>query len=396
VGTSHDNASEGEIVDNHRLDHLYTHEFKNGAGKYFTVVSSDESGLPVEVDAHDPRPTRNKIKTTLTFIRSEAGGSIRQIELKRFQAYAKRGWVEQVEGIKFSFPFFVGLIGFLQGLAGLDLNSVHERRIPLADAPGLDPETRQRFRTLLTTPEGQALIQEAVRNGDITSADLVNIGYRKAQLAIFERLLNDPHEAARYRTAHQVHGGAEAVWQHFFEANTWIFGYGLDFVFNQPLEGRRLEQTVHGFDVAGPGKRADGLLKTGGLISSLCLVEIKTPGADLLEEQPYRADCWQASRELTGGIAQAQKTAQKTIENLEVSPVFRGVDPGGNPTGELAHSYQPRSYLIIGSLGQFMTPHGPNREKFASFELLRRQLRHPEIITFDELFERARFIVSRA
>jgi hypothetical protein len=36
--------SEGEIVDNHRLDHLYTHPFRDGKGKYFTVVSSDEAG----------------------------------------------------------------------------------------------------------------------------------------------------------------------------------------------------------------------------------------------------------------------------------------------------------------------------------------------------------------
>ena len=390
-----DQASEGEIVDRHRLDHLYTHEFRNGAGKFFTVVSSDEAGAPIEVEAEHPGSSRNKIKTTLTFIRSEAGGAIKHIELKRFQSYAKVGWVEQVESIKFSFPFFVGLVGFLQGLAGLDLASINERRIPLADAPGLDAETKRRFRTLLSTQEGQALIQEAARNGDITSADLVNIGYRKAQLATFERLLSDGDEVERYRAANRVGPGLEAVWQHFFEANTWIFGYGLDFVFNQPLDGRRLEQTIHGYDVAGPGKRADGVLKTAGIISSLCLVEIKTPKAPLVEEHTYRADCWQASRELSGGIAQAQKTAQKTIENVALSPILRGVDENGDPTGEVVHSYQPRSYLIIGSLREFETAKGVNHEKFASFELLRRQTRQPEIITFDELLERAKFIVSR-
>lgn len=35
-------ASEAEIVDNYRLDHLYTHAFKDGSGKFFTVVSPDE------------------------------------------------------------------------------------------------------------------------------------------------------------------------------------------------------------------------------------------------------------------------------------------------------------------------------------------------------------------
>ncbi len=87
---------------------------------------------------------------------------------------------------------------------------------------------------------------------------------------------------------------------------------------------------------------------------------------------------------------------QKTIENIELSPVFRPVDGDGAPTGELIHTYQPRSFLIIGSLAEFAAQQGVNREKFASFELLRRNVRQPEIITFDELLERARFIVMNA
>jgi hypothetical protein len=124
------------------------------------------------------------------------------------------------------------------------------------------------------------------------------------------------------------------------------------------------------------------------------LVEIKTPNTALLETEAYRADCWQASRELSGGIAQSQKTVQKTIENLPVE--FRPSDAGGSPTGEILYSYRPKSYLLIGKLSEFMTRTGPNREKFASFELLRKNTIAPEIITFDELLERAQFIVSRS
>lgn len=49
---------------------------------------------------------------------------------------------------------------------------------------------------------------------------------------------------------------------------------------------------------------------------------------------------------------------------------------------------------MIGSLGEFDTAHGPNKAKFRSFELFRRNVRRPEIITFDELLHRARFIVE--
>jgi len=388
-------ATEAEIVDNHRLDHLYTNAFHNGSGKYFTIVSADETGVPSIVDAEQPYPTRNKIKTRFTFIKSEDGGQIKEIEIKRFKYYKKAGYVEQEEGITFSFPYFVGLIGFLQSFAGLNLNDITERRIPLHGGPDLDTETRKQFHTLAATATGQELIREVVKSGQLSGADIINIAYRKEQLAVFEKLLNDPVAIETYRSEKEIKGtGNETVWQHFFEQNKWIFGYGLNFVFNQALEGKKLEQVVHGHDIAGAGKRTDAILKTTGIISSLCLVEIKTPGASLLKKEPYRAECWQMSEELSGGISQAQKTAQKTIENL--TPEFRPNHPDGNPTGEILYSYRPKSFLIIGQLSEFQTPQGINREKFASFELLRRNTLAPEIITFDELFERARFIVSNS
>jgi len=389
-------ASEAEIVDNHRLDHLYTNAFRDGSGKYFTVVSVDASGVPTAIDAEHPYPLRNKVKTRLTFIKSEDGGHIKEIEIKRFKYYARRGYEEQEEeGVTFSFPYFIGLIGFLQSFAGLNLNDITERRIPLLGGPNLDDETRKQSRTLAATEAGQELIREVVRNGQLSGADIVNIAYRKEQLLVFETLLSGREAIEAYRKEKGVRkAGDEPVWQHFFEANTWIFGYGLNFVFNKPLEGKQLELAVRGHDLAGAGKRTDALLKTTGVVSSLCLVEIKTPSAPLLEAESYRADCWQSSGELSGGISQTQKTVQRTLENL--APEFRPTDGKGNPTGEVLYSYRPKSYLIIGRLSEFETTKGVNREKFASFELLRRNTLAPEIITFDELIERARFIVSNS
>jgi hypothetical protein len=49
---------------------------------------------------------------------------------------------------------------------------------------------------------------------------------------------------------------------------------------------------------------------------------------------------------------------------------------------------------VIGCLQQFVSDNGINEPKFSSFELLRRQTTSPEVITFDELYERARFIVE--
>jgi len=48
---------------------------------------------------------------------------------------------------------------------------------------------------------------------------------------------------------------------------------------------------------------------------------------------------------------------------------------------------------VIGSLSEFLGEHGSNQEKIRSFELYRRNMASPEIITFDELYERAKFII---
>jgi len=69
-------------------------------------------------------------------------------------------------------------------------------------------------------------------------------------------------------------------------------------------------------------------------------------------------------------------------------------DNHGFPTGERAFLYQPKSFVIIGTLGEFLRDGSFSREKFGSFELFRRNMTNPEVITFDELLERARHVVK--
>jgi hypothetical protein len=71
-------------------------------------------------------------------------------------------------------------------------------------------------------------------------------------------------------------------------------------------------------------------------------------------------------------------------------------DQAGAPTGEELFVVQPRSYLVVGTLSEFTADRGPNLPKYRAFEDYRRNLRQPEILTFDELYERAKFIVDHA
>ncbi|WP_279634501.1 Shedu anti-phage system protein SduA domain-containing protein [Paraburkholderia steynii] len=98
------------------------------------------------------------------------------------------------------------------------------------------------------------------------------------------------------------------------------------------------------------------------------------------------------SDELAGAIAQVQGSVQVSLASIRSRLDVKGED--GAPTGETLFFYQPRSFLVIGSLAEFRAAHGINEEKYSSFELFRRSVSAPEIITFDELLERARFIVE--
>ena len=225
------------------------------------------------------------------------------------------------------------------------------------------------------------LVAEIARN-DITKSDVVALAYRKKQLDRFEQLLHDDTVT-------------EPAWQQFFEDNPWIFGYGLDYIFTSRLDEKKLEQITSGFSVNQFGKRVDALMKTRGRISSLCFIEIKTHQTRLLfEEKPYRTGCWRISDELAGSVSQIQKTVQQALETIQKRLDITTKD--GDQTGEFAYLYQPKAYVVIGSAEQFITENGVNEQKYSSFQLFRRNIVNPEIITFDELFERAKCIVQHS
>jgi hypothetical protein len=251
------------------------------------------------------------------------------------------------------------------------------------------------LRTVVTTTDQARAILAGNLNlfiqlaeNEVTERDIVNLGYRRKQLALFEKMLGDQD----FFVEHAAGRKPEAVWQAFFEANPWVFGYGLSYIFMDSLAGKELEQTVRGFSVAAAGKRSDALMKTRAEVSSLCFVEIKRHDTSLLASDQYRPGVWSASKDLVGGICQVQETVRAAIRTL--SAPFRPADNKGNPTGEEIFGFEPRSYLVIGSLSEFASEHGTNEDKFRSFEIFRRNIRQPEIITYDELLHRARFIVS--
>ncbi|MFS4439286.1 Shedu immune nuclease family protein [Paracoccaceae bacterium GXU_MW_L88] len=268
------------------------------------------------------------------------------------------------------------LLEFLNNIQRLEIHgpaklNVNEADLRLVHMP--DAEARK---LLKDRPD---LVAEFARS-QITNEDVVALAYRRKELKAFYEMLD---------TAKDV---SEGSWQEFFERNQWIFGYGLSYVFTTGLDGRKLQQTIRGSSLVAPGKVPDGIMKTRAAISALCLVEIKKSDTGLLKDNEYRRGTWAPSAELSGAVAQCQETLRAATKELDT--YHRLSDDQGNPTGEELLAVQPRSFLVIGSLGQFKTEKGVNASRYQAFEGFRRNLRQPEIITFDELYERARFIVE--
>lgn len=180
----------------------------------------------------------------------------------------------------------------------------------------------------------------------------------------------------------------EDYWQKFFEKNQWIFGYGLRYQFMAQLEG---QPHYGGTDLTGSGgQKGDILLKTQADVKFTVLVELKKPDTLLLsktrngEPRRYRNGAWLLGSELLGGTSQLQISCNTWLRNSSTIENTELLKPQG------IHTVCPKGILVIGKTTEL----NGDREKVESFESYRRGLNNPEIITFDELYERARFIVE--
>ena len=278
------------------------------------------------------------------------------------------------------------LFNFIRDVQTMRFGSERYQRLSDEDIKHIELTDAQANSFFKKNPE----LFTSIVQSQMTKQDIIAFGYRKKQLECFEKMLNDPNYFEWVEKEKKLK--KEAVWQRFFEANPWIFGYGLGYIFLSGLDDKKLEQVVQGYSLNSHGKRIDAVMKTKGIISNLCFVEIKTHMTKLLEDTPYRPGCYAPTKELAGAIAQVQGSTADAVKSLAEKIAIS--DSLGNPTGETLYNYQAKSFLVIGNLNEFIGDHGVNEDKLRSFELLRKNTMSPEIITFDELFERAKFIVS--
>lgn len=372
-----DDFREAKYLAGYQASKLYVDPFRNGKGKMINICTHDTNNM---------EELSEKIGIKIMYL--EAGKDTKTLKLTKLKR-SEFGWddtnTETFEVTEFT---LAKIAQFLSYISSLDLPNLSKERIEL----GLDiddPRLKEQLFTILQTPKGLQCLRELLDNEHLIAlGDVQNIAHKREQLEIFRRLLQEPE----YFHAMKTEWGKkrdEDVWQYYFEINTWIFGYGLNFIFNEPLNKTKLELYVKGSDIFSHGKRPDAVLRSRGLISSFCLVEIKKPTTKLLGSES-RPGCWEMHSQLAEGITQSQVSCFETMKNFKLTLK----DDDGFDTGDSIFAIEPKAYLIVGSFEQFKKDEMVNQDMVTSFELFRRKLFSPEIITFDELYERACFICN--
>lgn len=232
----------------------------------------------------------------------------------------------------------------------------------------------------------------AMLESTLTEREINLISDRKTKIEYFDRMLNE--EGFFEQELLRTEQSPEALWQSFFEDASWIFGYGLSLITHDGLGGK-LEQITTGANIwSGAGKRVDAVMRSRAVISTLLFCEIKRHDTPLLKTTAYRQpDVYVASNELVGGVAQLQKTVRKAYQRL-IGQIHNQTTDDGTPTGLDFSTTRARQVLVVGNLQEFRIGGGVNGEKMESFELFRKANADVEVVTFDELLARAKFIVS--
>jgi hypothetical protein len=191
-----------------------------------------------------------------------------------------------------------------------------------------------------------------------------------------------------YRKINNINeNGDEAIWHHFLKNNEWIIGLNVDIKFIRDLLAK---QKVGNENSKGSGSPEVDLL---GISYFTTLIELKTSKTKIFKPNKTtksRANTWDFSEDFIE--AYSQVLAQRSEISEEKNIIN---DDGVILDTKLNRILDPKAILIIGCRNEEF-PHlrkTMNDIKTDCFERIRRDSRNIEIITYDELFERAFHIV---
>jgi len=239
----------------------------------------------------------------------------------------------------------------------------------------------------LITAEDRQFVNAVLQRGPATAKQIIRavsqgVSFSEADI---NELLQRKKRLAEFEVGLEKRAADEDWWQKFFEDNKWIFGYGLEYVI---LRVEQSQATVLGASVTGKDAQKADFLASCGPAKFTVLVEIKTPGTSLLRgKEPIRSRAWGLSTELTDALTQINANVEGWGNVGQDSPENKQFMEGKN----LRRTVKPKGIVVAGMLSALEQ----DQTKLETFELFRKGIHGVEIVTFDELHDRARYVVER-
>lgn len=324
------------------------------------------------------RMAGNSRKTQVTALVTQDDKKIKRLTLQTFKSRSG-DWIESVEKDEFTFRSdeFDRLLSFLRQIEFIDMSNDQNFQIedissqagPKAIIDASDRNLVQRIKNL-DGAQRDAVLRALQRS--LTDDEVNTLLGRKQGLEEFEA---------------QIRGDwSESQWQDFFEREHWVFGYGLDYRIMRQFSR---EAVVGSGGIDNQNKPVTDFLMT--FTEYTVLVEIKRPGTAIFKQtKGGRAGTWEFTSDFMSAVSQLLEQKAEWSSFAETGEHY------DKATGRrlTARTRNARCILVIGSRAEFEGP-GSEREanlKRDTFELFRRECRSIDIVTFDELLERAQFI----
>lgn len=212
------------------------------------------------------------------------------------------------------------------------------------------------------TPDPSSLVTRLLSLGDSALNTLnvtVGLGALKQALRLWEENSDNADEE---------------FWQKALTEHSFV----LEQVFSWPTTVVKEKAYVGGKSVLNTGGNVVDFLVKNYLTNNAALVEIKTPATKLLSRR-YRNTAYNVSEDLGGAVMQVLNyrfSLQRDFYSLR--------------HGVALEAFEPRCVVIVGTTKELRG----DEEKARSVELFRRHSSGVTIITFDELFEKTKRLVS--
>src|SRR5699024_7436719 len=234
---------------------------------------------------------------------------------------------------------------------------------------------------------------EIMKVGNLSSSAIKDLTFenRKQNLKAFYFLMkNKEYEGKKshelYREKYRLPIGEETIWHHFLKENDWILGLNADVYFiNEFLD----EQKVGQEDSKGAGSPQTDMI---GISDFTTLIELKHSNTEIFKKRKSkgRANTFDFTSDFIEGVSQCLGQKFSFEKAYEQKNFVK--DDGSRFDKTTVQTVDPNSVFLIGNKKKefpIAKKDNENLLKNAIIQRFRRNNRNIDILTFDELFERA-------